>query len=67
MFQQTLLGLLVPVLYHTADELVAVLLELPLTVVERADLASLQPTRDAVEMEGVLKQKLSLVQCQRKP
>lgn len=44
MFQQTLLGLLVPLLYHTTGKLVAVLLEFPLTVVERADLASLQPT-----------------------
>lgn len=37
--------------------LVAVLLELPLSVVQWAHLARLQPTRDAVEMEGVLKGK----------
>ena len=32
----------------------AVLLELPVTVVKRADLARLEPARDAVEVEGVL-------------
>lgn len=32
----------------------AVLLELPVSVVERADLAGLEPTRDAVEVEGVI-------------
>jgi len=34
--------------------LVAVLLELPLPVVEGADLARLQPLGDAVEVEGVI-------------
>lgn len=33
----------------------AILLEFPVTVVERADLAGLQPTGDAVEVEGVLR------------
>lgn len=37
--------------------LVTVLLELPFSVVERADLTSLQPARDAVEVESVLKWK----------
>ena len=32
----------------------AVLLELPVTVVERADLTCLEPAGDAVEVEGVL-------------
>ncbi len=32
----------------------AVLLELPLAVVQRTDLASLQPATDAVEVEGVV-------------
>jgi hypothetical protein len=37
-----------------SDCLTTVLLELPVSVVQRADLASLEPTRDAMEMEGVL-------------
>jgi len=37
-----------------SDCLTAVLLELPVSVVQRADLASLEPTRDAMEMEGVI-------------
>ncbi len=36
--------------------LAAILLELPVAVVERTDLAGLQPPRDAVEVEGVLSQ-----------
>ena len=32
----------------------AVLLKLPVSVVQRADLTSLEPTRDTVEVEGVL-------------
>ena len=36
------------------DALPTVLLELPVSVVERADLAGLQPSRDAVEVECVL-------------
>ena len=32
----------------------SILLEFPLTVVQRAHLTSLQPTRDTVEMEGML-------------
>jgi len=34
--------------------LTTVLLELPISVVQRADLASLQPARDAVELKGVI-------------
>jgi hypothetical protein len=37
-----------------SDCLSAVLLEFPVSVVQGADLTSLQPTRDAVEVEGVL-------------
>lgn len=33
----------------------SVLLELPVSVVEGADLTCLEPTRDAVEVEGVLR------------
>jgi hypothetical protein len=32
----------------------AVLLELPVSVVQRADLSRLEPSRDAVEVEGML-------------
>ena len=32
----------------------SLLLEFPFTVVKRADLASLQPARDAVEVKGML-------------
>jgi hypothetical protein len=32
----------------------SVFLELPVSVVERTDLTSLEPSRDAVEMKGVL-------------
>jgi len=35
-------------------DLTAVLLELPISVVEGANLASLQPSGDTMEMEGVL-------------
>lgn len=31
-----------------------ILLELPVPVIQRADLAGLEPTRDAVEVESVL-------------
>jgi hypothetical protein len=46
-------------LYHMLSivkrsRLATILLELPVAVVERADLARLQPARDAVEVEGVL-------------
>ncbi len=34
--------------------LTAIFLEFPITIVERADLTSLQPTRDAMKMECVL-------------
>lgn len=34
----------------------SVLLELPVSVVEGADLTCLEPTRDAVKVEGVLRQ-----------
>jgi hypothetical protein len=37
-----------------SDCLTAVLLKFPVSVVQRADLASLEPTRDAMEMEGML-------------
>jgi hypothetical protein len=37
-----------------SDCLTAILLEFPVSVVQRADLASLEPTRDAVEVEGML-------------
>jgi len=36
------------------ESLVAVLLEVPLAIVQRADLAGLQPPGDAVEVEGVV-------------
>jgi len=39
---------------HPPPASAAVLLELPVAVVERADLSGLEPSRDAVEMEGVL-------------
>ena len=32
----------------------AILLKFPISVVQRADLTCLEPSRDAVEMEGVL-------------
>jgi len=35
-------------------DLPSVLLEFPVTIIQRADLACLEPARDAVEMEGVL-------------
>lgn len=41
------------------DDLSTVLLELPVSVVKRADLTRLQPTRDAVEVESVLGQSQS--------
>jgi len=34
--------------------LTTILLELPVSIIERADLASLQPAGDAVEVEGVI-------------
>ena len=37
-----------------AAALPTILLELPVAVVKRADLTSLEPARDAVEVEGVL-------------
>jgi hypothetical protein len=36
------------------DDLATVLLELPISVVKRADLTRLEPARNAVEVEGVL-------------
>lgn len=38
----------------TCPRSTAVLLELPVTVIQRTDLAGLQPSRDAVEMESVI-------------
>lgn len=38
-----------------------ILLELPVSVVERADLAGLEPSRDAVEVEGVLQRSWLMV------
>lgn len=37
----------------------SILLELPVSVIERTDLSCLQPSRYAVEMEGMLKQVVS--------
>jgi hypothetical protein len=42
-----------------APGLPAVLLELPVAVVERADLSCLEPSRDAVEVEGMLQPMLA--------
>ena len=39
---------------RSCTSLPTVLLELPVAVVERADLTCLEPARDAVEVEGVL-------------
>lgn len=39
---------------HRRKSLTAVLLEFPISVVEGADLTRLQPTGNAVEVEGVL-------------
>jgi hypothetical protein len=41
-----------------AAALPTILLELPVSVVERADLASLEPSRDAVEVESVLQHRV---------
>ncbi len=41
--------------------LTAILLELPISVVERADLAGLEPAGDAVEMESMLAQRCQLI------
>jgi hypothetical protein len=38
----------------SCDTLTTVLLELPISIVERANLTCLQPTGDAVEMESML-------------
>jgi hypothetical protein len=42
-----------------AAALPTILLELPVSVVERADLASLEPSRNAVEVECVLQRRVS--------
>ena len=41
-------------MYRTQNRFLHSLLELPLSVVQRADLSGLQPARDAVEVERVL-------------
>ena len=43
------------------DILATVLLELPVSVVKRADLTGLQPAGDAVEMEGVLEKRSTVL------
>ena len=44
------------------SNLSAILLKLPITIIERADLSCLEPTRDAVEMKSVLIESIVLAQ-----
>jgi hypothetical protein len=60
-FLQRTAGILPPA--HTLPDIefsTTILLELPISIVEWADLTCLQPSGDAVEMKGVL------AQCQQK-
>jgi hypothetical protein len=43
--------------------LTAILLELPISVVEGADLTGLEPPRDAVEMESMLAPRRQMIYC----
>ncbi len=47
-------GFFVLLLNSVLEQSTTVLLELPVSVVKRAHLSSLEPSRDAVEMESVL-------------